>query len=425
MEPETASIEQLLGAIESVQQKWIPKLKVNEALGKQFNVFSLCGIDHYETWHSRILAEFLDPNGSHGQKALFLKLFAKRFLPKQNGDTPAFDKARVSTEVTSYIKNLRIGRFDILIEDEKNKTVCIVENKIFAEEQPEQLSRYSTWLENERGGDWATHLVFLTLDGRKSETIEGKQDYIRLAYYLNPEKQVEPEVKNLSDWLEDCSNSVKEIPRLCYTLVQYTDHVKNLATGDTAMNHEIVNAMREHMKAASLVYKQYQTACVQQANELLMKDVVHQLKMDNYGEWETESSCSFSAAEKGIKFVPPRTIDTNDFYGQIWVYFNKTNLQECQIALWQDPDHGKKGILLNAIPDVFHKKESWNKQSGPWLLWRGILSECSKDHGMIWDGDFFDKVRNDPDFKQRVIDDIAKSIETLFDFQKASLPNRE
>ena len=40
--------------------------------GEEFNVFHLCKVDHYENCHSAILAEFLDPNGSHGQGDTFL-----------------------------------------------------------------------------------------------------------------------------------------------------------------------------------------------------------------------------------------------------------------------------------------------------------------------------------------------------------------
>ena len=39
-----------------------------------FNVFKLCGIDHYENWHSKILAEFLNPHGTHGLGGEFLRL---------------------------------------------------------------------------------------------------------------------------------------------------------------------------------------------------------------------------------------------------------------------------------------------------------------------------------------------------------------
>ena len=39
--------------------------KILDATGARFNVFGLCGVDHYENTHSNIIAEFLNPKGSH------------------------------------------------------------------------------------------------------------------------------------------------------------------------------------------------------------------------------------------------------------------------------------------------------------------------------------------------------------------------
>ena len=43
--------------------------------GEQFNIFHACGVNHYETKHSAIIAEFLNPEGSHGQGDIYLKEF--------------------------------------------------------------------------------------------------------------------------------------------------------------------------------------------------------------------------------------------------------------------------------------------------------------------------------------------------------------
>ena len=105
--------EKLLTSVNDVINKWSKDHKSKEIHGEAFNVFSLCGVDHYELWHSKILAEFLNPGGSHGQGTQFLQSFAEMFL----SGCVFSDDTSVSTEVTSYIKDLRIGRFDILIED--------------------------------------------------------------------------------------------------------------------------------------------------------------------------------------------------------------------------------------------------------------------------------------------------------------------
>lgn len=419
MEPETANIEQninqLLADVESVRKKWIPILEVNVTLGKQFNVFSLCGIDHYETWHSRILAEFLNTKGKHGQNVKFLKLFEQRFL--QNTGIHFSDDAKVSTEVTSYIKTIRIGRFDILIEDEKTRSVCIIENKIFAEEQTEQLSRYATWLENERNG-WHMCLVFLTLDGHESSTIKKGQGYIRLAYYTGGDSNSKPQ---LIDWIEDCSNSVKEIPRLCYTLVQYIDHVKNLATGEKAMSNEIIPLMTQHIGAARLIHEYYQAACVELAKEILTKQVREELEKSD-GKWSCESKLQYSRSEEGVIFTPQETSSEGESSGHIFVYFNESNLCECQVALWQNYSKGEKNIdleklkSLNTFPD--YMPDSWQYGTTHYPLWRGVAiapENQTKNYGMNWDGSFF----ADEDQRNAVIKDIVQSIQALHDFQKS------
>src|SRR5665213_375123 len=56
----------------------------NDALtrvtGEHFNIFQILGIGHREvTTHSPILAELLNPKGSHGQGSAFLRLFLAKF----------------------------------------------------------------------------------------------------------------------------------------------------------------------------------------------------------------------------------------------------------------------------------------------------------------------------------------------------------
>ena len=72
--------------------------KVSEGAG--FNVFRLCGVDHYETIHSKILAEFLNPQGSHGQRTLFLKCFQKLLKDHFKFKGEFSDRTSVTTEVS-------------------------------------------------------------------------------------------------------------------------------------------------------------------------------------------------------------------------------------------------------------------------------------------------------------------------------------
>ena len=72
------NIKNLLESVNKTINSLENNQKEKENHGETFNVFSLCGVDHYEIWHSKILAEFLNPRGMHGQTdAAFLKAFFK------------------------------------------------------------------------------------------------------------------------------------------------------------------------------------------------------------------------------------------------------------------------------------------------------------------------------------------------------------
>ena len=393
----------LLTSVNGVINKWSKNHKSKEIHGEAFNVFALCGVDHYELWHSKILAEFLNPGGSHGQGTQFLQSFAEMFL----SGCVFSDDTSVSTEVTSYIKDLRIGRFDILIEDIAKKSVCIIENKIFAGEQEEQLNRYHEWLKTNRSG-WNSCLVFLTLDGHMSATMSDENQYLRIAYVSDTNHL------SLADWIEECANSVKEIPRLCYTFVQYKDHIQKLANGDKAMSNKIIDAFNKRMAAAQSVYENYKTACVVKANSILTDLVLKEL-----GEgWRTDGSCSFERTNYGIHYIPPEP-NLKDLPIKIYVVFGATNLWQCQVALYQDIS--KIHLAANDGLELEYSDETWKKdfsKTQSWPLWRGINTTKDEPWGMTWDGKFFDMMDADDGYRTGIISDIVESIKALHSFLK-------
>ena len=126
-------IENLLQQVTTITQK---NKELLNATGGLFNMFRICGVNHYENTHSAIIAELLNPQGTHSLKSelleAFLNLIGKDFIP----DTFNPYNATVYTEYTTDK-----GRIDILIED-ANQNAIIIENKIYAEDQYEQLKRY-------------------------------------------------------------------------------------------------------------------------------------------------------------------------------------------------------------------------------------------------------------------------------------------
>ena len=94
----------------------------------QFNLFTVLRSSSDEVrLHSRFISEILNPSGSHG----FGSVFLEEFLSTLN----IHSKITETVTVHSEYKNI-----DILIRC--GKSAIVIENKIHAGDQPQQLKRY-------------------------------------------------------------------------------------------------------------------------------------------------------------------------------------------------------------------------------------------------------------------------------------------
>src|ERR1700749_5058851 len=91
--------------------------KINELTGDNFNVFRILKLESSEVrMHSAFLAELLNPNGTHGQKDAFLKLFIKAFCFKNNPIDTASCRVKVEESIGVISKDKsQGGRIDIVI----------------------------------------------------------------------------------------------------------------------------------------------------------------------------------------------------------------------------------------------------------------------------------------------------------------------
>src|SRR5258708_5822814 len=79
---ETKVIQNLLAQVSTINSRY---KKITEITGENFNVFRVLKMGAAEVrLHSTFIAELLNPNGSHGQKDVFLKLFISSFEFKKN-----------------------------------------------------------------------------------------------------------------------------------------------------------------------------------------------------------------------------------------------------------------------------------------------------------------------------------------------------
>lgn len=209
-------IQNLLNKVEAIRQKAKKLRDESKAKGEEFDVFSVVGFWNEEVkFHSAIIAELLDPNGSHGAGDFYLKQFLKIL---KRDDFP-LDTTQVQPKIKERdigpVTETTGGRVDIIIEDGK-KHALIIENKPGDGDQEVQMLRYRNYAD-ENYED--SILIYLTLDGRDaSDYSTGRErfDYKRLSY------------DDILSWLDKCS--CKSLPNTNVKAVinQYKLHIKKI-----------------------------------------------------------------------------------------------------------------------------------------------------------------------------------------------------
>ncbi len=405
-----SEIHELLRAAQRV----IEDVKAKQTEGAGFNVFRLCGVDHYETMHSKILAEFLSPQGSHGQGDFFLKRFCmllKRLCDFKGEFSAA---ATVATEYSGYIRSDSIGRFDILIEDDTTKSVCIIENKIFAGEQPKQLERYAKWLEERRKKDWNAILVFLTLNGKKAWSIKEGVPYQRLAY-VNKQKS---DVPCFTDWINTCCKELPGVSPVKYALEQYKNHIGNLATGEAIMTNEIVEMLKQgNMKSARLISDAFYTA-KEEIEISFFREIGETLKstgwkLDINDENDVWNGLDAKSGEGERGWSWRFHVEQIRGRSQLWCRVFIKEL--CQVGI------RRNDFMIEKTQAEFGKWCEKNKKRlrdanwvvGEWEypLYRDVLDD--ELHPIEWNEDFYDRLVTDEHYRDIVKNNIIKGIEML------------
>lgn len=183
-----------------------------KVLGTNFNIFKVFRVLHDELAWSAWIAYLLDPQEEHYCGDAFLKLFLERIPSPIKLDasdikvTP--EKTIGELDKKSYEKG---GRIDILIEDGHKKAI-IIENKIFAQDQPKQLYRYNNYANDEQNGFVDCRILYLTRFGSAPsvDSTNGITNYECISY-----------IDTIKSWLNDCLN-VCETKSRVYDFIEQT-----------------------------------------------------------------------------------------------------------------------------------------------------------------------------------------------------------
>lgn len=190
--------------------------------GIDFNIFSITKMETKEVnTHSAMIAELLNPQGRHHQGDVFLRLFIDNVLGLTGIDPPDYAKASVIAE--HYIGEL--GRIDIVIRLPQH--LIVIENKINAADQKNQLVRYSEWMAKQVQTE--RHLYYLSKYGGEASELShgGKTKYTPISYQTD-----------ITYWLELALKEVAMVPMVSGAILQYLSLVKKI-TGNMGNNKKM------------------------------------------------------------------------------------------------------------------------------------------------------------------------------------------
>ncbi|MBE7040971.1 MAG: hypothetical protein E7400_03285 [Ruminococcaceae bacterium] len=260
-----AKIEKILSDATEIIRKH-EESKFNN--GEQFNVLEIAGISTDEVKICKILAEILNPNGTHCLGNLFLKTFAEFILHLELGENE-LSQAKVYTEYPTYESR----RIDIVVQTPER--FVPIEVKIYATDQVAQCSDYYKYAKSMHKKH-LSKVYYLTLDGhlpqkggtkgltpiKEDDALIGYEEIIPISFE-----------KDICRWIDIClaDNKVKDRTLIYANLIQFKKALEGL---NGNMNNELKDDIKhliskdsESIKAAHSVAESVAEA----KTDLLMK----------------------------------------------------------------------------------------------------------------------------------------------------------
>ena len=227
------------------------------AMGKHdYNIFTLFyKFSDEVNLHSNFIASLLDPNGDHYKGDLFLKLFLEMC---------GIDDFSIDTSTATVFKEFK--HIDIYISDGKKH--IILENKVYANDQPTQIARYIDTIQNEGAKDEDIYVLYLHPDGElpKENSLGGyklNQDNTKLekdGSIIN--FKVISYGNKILEWIDRCKNEVSNLTDLNVFLSQYKDVIEMIYDRykriDEMETAKFVEIFKENYTAVSEIANNYQ-----------------------------------------------------------------------------------------------------------------------------------------------------------------------
>lgn len=222
------------------------------AMGRHdYNIFTLFhNFSDEVNLHSNFIASLLDPNGDHYKGDLFLKLFL---------ETCGIDDFSIDTSTATIFKEFK--HIDIYISDGKKH--IILENKVYAKDQPTQIARYIDTIQKEGAKDEDICVLYLHPDGKLPDN-QSFGDYHTRLLGENPsiKFKVISYGKEILEWIDKCKNEVSNITDLNVFLSQYKDVIEMIYDRykriDEMNNEDLVKIFKDNYRAVSDIVSNYE-----------------------------------------------------------------------------------------------------------------------------------------------------------------------
>ena len=231
--------------------------KQRELSGENFNIFSIMTMESDEVFtHSALISELLNPKGSHSLGTKPLELFYKMVIEEEKSSEDLEQFSCRKEEHIGFISKDQTegGRLDIVVKD-ANENGFVIENKIYAGEQINQLMRYRNRYKDAK-------ILYLTLEGDESKQLKSDDgiEYYPISYEIH-----------IVNWITECSKLAYDKPILRETLKQYLNLIKKLTnqTTDIEMSKEIVAIINDNFVASAEIFKNFETVLRKKQLEFL------------------------------------------------------------------------------------------------------------------------------------------------------------
>jgi len=343
-------------------------------LAPDFNLFDYLRTD--EMGVSKVIADLLDPRGSHGQGEVFLQAFAK--ILEQEWIASANDWQVVTEQQANGQR-----RIDVYLKSDIG--VIGIENKPWAADQKNQLSDYAEYLKmvaaNKR---WL--LLYLgnnepspdSIPKNKLEELERDEKLIRLDFH------------SLVGWLNECATQSRALVVRVF-IEELAKFVRTNINGELDMSEEkeVINEITKssaNIAAAFHVSNAMTALKVQLLNEFQDKLKI-QLERKKYQlVWDAGMTQKWGSwVGFGVKFENQDKYLRVEFEGAgltklFWgigrenesVGRDNSIWQEINIVMQQEFGQGKQYEAwpwCSTVPDsIFNKEyENWGTSEKPWI----------------------------------------------------------